>query len=201
MKEFIHNLINTQVRNFIINILNKDINAVISALLGGVYPIIDIYQVEDAMFITYVPKPEDEALKKILPKKFIPINNLAKFDHIVVLMQENRSFDHMLKYLKVEEGRQDVDGLTGNESNIDIGIGPDQQVHKVFHNHDTQIKQDPCHALKCVMRQIGTSMDGFVKDFCLRYPVRDNPNNREIWKNVMSYYGKEELPTFRLYCQ
>jgi phospholipase C len=37
--------------------------------------------------------------------------NLEKVDHIVVLMMENRSFDHMLGYLSLEGGRSDVDGL------------------------------------------------------------------------------------------
>ena len=37
--------------------------------------------------------------------------NLQKIDHIVVLMLENRSFDHMLGYLSLEGGRDDIDGL------------------------------------------------------------------------------------------
>ena len=37
--------------------------------------------------------------------------NLGKIDHIVVLMLENRSFDHMLGNLSLEGGRGDVDGL------------------------------------------------------------------------------------------
>jgi len=37
--------------------------------------------------------------------------NLKKIDHIVVLMMENRSFDHVLGYLSLEEGRTEVDGL------------------------------------------------------------------------------------------
>jgi phospholipase C len=38
-------------------------------------------------------------------------------DHIVVLMLENRSFDHLLGYLTLDGGRNDVHGLTGRESN------------------------------------------------------------------------------------
>jgi phospholipase C len=37
--------------------------------------------------------------------------NLHKVSHIVVLMLENRSFDHMLGYLSLEGGRDDIDGL------------------------------------------------------------------------------------------
>ncbi|MGH7050054.1 MAG: alkaline phosphatase family protein [Acetobacteraceae bacterium] len=43
--------------------------------------------------------------------------NLGKVDHIIVVMMENRSFDHMLGYLKLTGSNPEVDGLTGNEFN------------------------------------------------------------------------------------
>jgi phospholipase C len=51
-------------------------------------------------------------------------NNLAAVDHVVVLMLENRSFDHMLGFLYTNEGNvspsgQPYEGLTGTESNPD----------------------------------------------------------------------------------
>jgi phospholipase C len=67
--------------------------------------------------------------------------NLEKFDHIIVLMMENRSFDHMLGYLSLPEdlggkNRSDVDGLTGDESNSLEGVD-----YPVFHlNFDSQSK-------------------------------------------------------------
>ena len=53
----------------------------------------------------------------------LPPGRLANIEHIVVLMQENRSFDHMLGYLSLpfEKGgmnREDVDGLKGGEFNM-----------------------------------------------------------------------------------
>ena len=39
------------------------------------------------------------------------LNNLNKIDHIVILMMENRSFDHMFGYLSLTGGRADVNGL------------------------------------------------------------------------------------------
>jgi phospholipase C len=39
------------------------------------------------------------------------VGNLWKVDHIVVLMLENRSFDHMLGYLSLKGGRSEIDGL------------------------------------------------------------------------------------------
>jgi len=51
-------------------------------------------------------------------------NILQKIDHFVVVMLENRSFDHMLGFLYTEQGNKSplghpFEGLTGNESNPD----------------------------------------------------------------------------------
>lgn len=51
-------------------------------------------------------------------------NQLGKIEHIVHVMLENRSFDHMLGYLYADSGNvspagQPLDGLTGEESNPD----------------------------------------------------------------------------------
>ncbi len=61
------------------------------------------------------------------------VSGLAAIEHIVVLMLENRSFDHMLGYLYQDSGNvspsgQPFEGLTGNESNP----GPDGAPVKVF---------------------------------------------------------------------
>src|SRR3984957_19343233 len=53
-----------------------------------------------------------------------PTDRLSSINHIVVLMLENRSFDHMLGYLYADSGNvsaagQPFDGLTGKESNPD----------------------------------------------------------------------------------
>jgi phospholipase C len=53
-----------------------------------------------------------------------PTDRLSSINHIVVLMLENRSFDHMLGYLYADSGNvsaagQAFDGLTGTESNPD----------------------------------------------------------------------------------
>jgi phospholipase C len=42
---------------------------------------------------------------------------LSRIDTIVVLCMENRSFDHYLGSLRLREGRTDIDGLVGGESN------------------------------------------------------------------------------------
>jgi phospholipase C len=54
----------------------------------------------------------------------VTVNQLGSVEHIVVLMLENRSMDHMLGYLYAEAGNvspagHPFDGLTGQESNPD----------------------------------------------------------------------------------
>ncbi len=56
-------------------------------------------------------------------------NGLASIEHVVVLMLENRSFDHMLGFLYTGAGNvspsgQPFDGLTGTESNPDASGQP-----------------------------------------------------------------------------
>jgi phospholipase C len=60
-------------------------------------------------------------------------NNLASVNHVVVLMLENRSFDHMLGYLypgNISPSGQPFEGLTGSESNPGTN-GPPVPVFKI----------------------------------------------------------------------
>jgi phospholipase C len=62
-------------------------------------------------------------------------NQLASIDHIVLLMLENRSFDHMLGFLYAAAGNvspagQPFDGLTGREWNPD-DTGAEVQVYRI----------------------------------------------------------------------
>jgi phospholipase C len=94
--------------------------------------------------------------------------NLGKIDHIVVMMLENRSFDHMLGYLTLEKGRTDINGLTGNETNLD----DNENVIKVHHRTDTYFRNDPGHGYTDVADQLtwpaltpDSSNTGFVHNF------------------------------------
>jgi phospholipase C len=62
-------------------------------------------------------------------------NQLGKIDHIIHLMLENRSFDHMLGFLYADSGNrsptgQAYDGLTGEEWNPD-DLGRQVKVYKI----------------------------------------------------------------------
>ena len=53
---------------------------------------------------------------------------LESIDHVILLMLENRSFDHMLGYLYPRSG--DFDGLDGTQSNRDLA-GTAVSVHPI----------------------------------------------------------------------
>ncbi len=67
------------------------------------------------------------------PHSPAPAGGLSAIQHIVVLMLENRSFDHMLGFLYVDQGNvspagQPFEGLGGHETNI----GPHDVAEQVF---------------------------------------------------------------------
>ncbi len=125
------------------------------------------------------------------------VENLDKIEHIVVLMLENRSFDHMLGYLTLT-GRNDIEGLTGEETNTT----PDGSTHLV---HPLGARtafageaEDPDHSGKNVDQQLSDHNGGFAANFArhsaevaarLGVPVPD-PGL------VMGYYTAQQLPVY-----
>ncbi len=110
------------------------------------------------------------------------LSNLNKIDHIIVLMMENRSFDHMLGYLKLEGGRTDVDGLTADMFNR----SKDGGIHRVRHLENTAFELDPRHEGNCVDEQISDGNGGFVLNFERMHHPAD-PGG------VMGYYNASDL--------
>ena len=113
--------------------------------------------------------------------------NLRKIDHIVVLMLENRSFDHMLGYLPLEAGRTDVDGLKASMSNVYRG-----KTYKVRHLQRTALTkdEDPCHGGACIAEQVSNNMGGFVANFAKQR------KKAKLVDVVMGYYNGSDLPAY-----
>ncbi|MEV4112385.1 alkaline phosphatase family protein [Nonomuraea sp. NPDC049695] len=106
----------------------------------------------------------------------------GKIDHIVVLMMENRSFDHMLGYRHFSH--PEVHGLTGNESNP-FSQGPPYDVH---HLTATAGLRSPDHGFNATIEQIAEgAMSGFVENYSRRSV---DPGL------VMGYYEATELPMY-----
>ena len=119
---------------------------------------------------------------------------LDNLKHIVVLMMENRSFDHMLGGLMKQYPK--INGLAGNESNPDTkGETVKVQPNSEF---QSQLDPDPDHHFPGVDLQIFggqppgpgrvANMLGFVKD----YFTQTNDVNRSHF--IMSYFTPDKLP-------
>jgi len=124
------------------------------------------------------------------------------FRHLVVLMLENRSFDHMLGFLKSPE--YPIEGLTGNETNPPAAEGGlpvvvSRDAHSV---HD--LNPDPGHDFIDVNVQIfgskdgtlsGPTMQGFVQDYALV------SNHMEQGANIMKCFTADTLPVLSTLAQ
>jgi phospholipase C len=123
---------------------------------------------------------------------------LDALKHIVVLMMENRSFDHMLGDLK--KVNPNIDGLDGTEANQ---ANPDANGNSVQAQaqatYQGQVEPDPGHHFEDVDIQLfwtpnGRSnqpaMQGFVQSYNQKYPNKGVDHSHL----VMNYFPKEKVP-------
>jgi phospholipase C len=129
--------------------------------------------------------------------------NLGKIDHIVVLMMENRSFDHMLGYLSLPGGRADIEGLKGTEFNDDAGI-PAPTKFPVHHLTATQFLSDPGHGWRDVKAQLTAdtkaglaSNGGFIKNFAQQLANQQSDQKQPVG-DIMGYYDGSEVNVYDL---
>jgi phospholipase C len=118
---------------------------------------------------------------------------LDQLKHIVVLMMENRSFDHMLGSLKADNPA--IDGITNQLSNPDTtgGLIKPQPLAEF----QSQLDPDPDHHFPAVDLQIfggnngagrAPNMQGFIKSyFNQQMDVKHSAK-------IMYYFPKEKLP-------
>ena len=123
-----------------------------------------------------------------------PKSNLDKIKHTIVIMMENRSFDHMLGFLY--EGNQSpngdkFEGLTGKESNTDSSTGIDIPVFKIENDDPLRYvmpKADPGEGYANTLSQLyghpvdmkkGPFNTGFVNDWAFSYKDIDEKYFKE----------------------
>jgi phospholipase C len=130
----------------------------------------------------------------------MPPTGLDRLEHVVVLMMENRSFDHMLGGLKAADPR--IDGLSGAENNLDTNGSP--ALVKAQAGFQGQLDPDPDHSFAGVDLQIfdgnmapdrTPTMGGFVKAYFAER--RDVAHSRLI----MNYFKPERLPVLTTLAQ
>jgi len=111
-----------------------------------------------------------------------PSEGPGTIDHIVVVMMENRSFDHFLGALKLVEGRADVDGLEATMSNT----GQDGTVYTPYPS-GVDCVYDPPHGWSSSRGQFA---DGTNSGFVTEYEQDRAPVPGE----VMGYMSRDDLP-------
>ena len=144
-------------------------------------------------------------------------NGLSEVQHIVVLMLENRSFDHMLGYLYSAEGNvtpagQAFEGLTGSESNPDANGNPVTvfKIEPTTPNAYYMPGGDPGEGYMATNSQLfgrntaaagpaAPPMQGFVKDFAYTLGWQSREHGWKILpgttaSDIMGCYTPEALP-------
>jgi phospholipase C len=128
-------------------------------------------------------------------------DNLTKIQRIVVLMQENRSFDHMLGYLSLppSAGGRDRDDVDGHR------LGQPEGGPEIRRLTDGVFLNNPGHNARRIGDQIaGGAMNGFVDDFAdvLAIARQDRPNGQhETPEQIMGYYTAQTVPVYDLLAQ
>ena len=125
---------------------------------------------------------------------------LDNLKHVVVLMMENRSFDHMLGALHAEDAR--INGLAGNETNPDTTNEPAQVAPQA--EFQSQLDPDPDHSFPAVQKQLffGTpgppavaAMQGFVQSYW------DQQHNVAHSHKIMYCFAPGKLPVLHTLAQ
>lgn len=110
-----------------------------------------------------------------------PEQLLAGIDHIIVLMMENRSFDHYFGARKLLEGLP-VDGLTGLETNPNL----DMTQAPVFLLEEFEVASPPHEWDECHIQFNLGANNGFVFEAEKKHPG--------LGPQVMGYHVREQIP-------
>jgi phospholipase C len=119
---------------------------------------------------------------------------LDQLEHIVVLMMENRSFDHMLGSLTAADAR--IDGITDADSG-----NPDTQGNAVkprpLADFQGQLDPDPDHHFPAVDLQIFSGTTGAGRTATMQGFVKSYFNQRQDVahsQKIMYYFKQSDLP-------
>jgi phospholipase C len=100
-------------------------------------------------------------------------------EHVIVLMLENRSFDHMLGGLTTELG---LDGILPAGQQPRSNSDPQGNSYPQVAGAARTIKFDPHHELNHVAAQMAGDNSGFVDDFARAFPTSSEADRAEIMK-------------------
>jgi phospholipase C len=126
------------------------------------------------------------------------VARLGQVDHIVVLMLENRSFDHMLGYLSLEGGRADIDGLPPAPDQVNAHEGITYAIHHLGRTKLSTEVEDPGHSGPDVAEQLADNNTGFAANFAKHaaHYVEKHGGPMPDPGLVMGYYNADDLPVY-----
>jgi phospholipase C len=147
---------------------------------------------------------------------------LAEIEHIIVLMMENRSFDHVLGYLSLPEyasGAPLVEGFNATSPHTNVYRGTEFNVpdsERTYYSSPlfppptlrspalSQAWQDLPHHAEAVALQMSDGMAGFVDAYAQELKERKRKPRRDTLGYPMGYLRAEDVPVYdylaRTYC-
>ena len=117
----------------------------------------------------------------------LTVGNSSKIKNIVVLMMENRSFDHLLGWLKQDsKAHADMDGLVEGMTCLKSTKHPYLGSLEITRDALDECQDDPQHSFDPTQVQINKNrMNGFIQT---QLEKRQNP------KNPISMFDREKAP-------
>ena len=119
----------------------------------------------------------------------------SNIEHVIVLMLENRSLDHMLGFLK--EQNSDIDGCLPNQAGCSNPVDPTNPDSEVFTVDNTAVYEQtsPSHSISGTTVQVmGTSdgtvpnMNGFISSYT------HVTGSEEGGETIMKCFAAEHIP-------
>ncbi|KAK4488593.1 hypothetical protein RD792_004359 [Penstemon davidsonii] len=128
--------------------------------------------------------------------------NYTNIKTVVVLVQENRSFDHMLGWMKTLNPQ--INGVTGSESNP-LSTSNSEKNIILFGNGSAYVEPDPGHSIQDIFEQIfgvPWTQDVANKKSELRPEMQGFAQNAERKRNgmsdtVMNGFKPESIPVYK----
>ena len=133
----------------------------------------------------------------------VALAHAGKIKHVVVLMEENRSFDHMFGY-GAQAGMK-IDGLTGDETNPLSTLNPNGKRISVDDkspyiglcgpDHSTGGTTQKIFGLKAVLAKNFTDekMDGFVERANELRHLRDREASQAEWSRIEAMFARTPI--------
>ena len=129
---------------------------------------------------------------------------IHKIRHVVMIMQENRSFD---SYFGTYPGADGIPGLAGNPGAVPCLPNPGgQSCERPFHQASAYNAGGPHLTANAVRDIAGGRMNGFVKEAeaawnaaCVSSPQNSFCSRERTHPDVMGYHDARELPNYWAY--